>query len=215
MADDIVDRIDKLVSEQMAGGEPNYLSYSQCPHCGRDWHGFPYTLNVLEMHLLHVYDPGYSIADDGSQVLCAGSTFIGPQPEQPLLWVGDPQPYQHTPDQSRLLGLIGELDQERTDYYDDMNEIDEDYLRGLRKPQRVFLGIALVNMFFLASRQLSGSPSMWGLMNVAAILFSFWCLRDNRRRRKEVEKTMRDRALERMSGQAGPDAGGVDNGEPD
>jgi hypothetical protein len=42
---DIVDRIDQLVDEQLAGGEPHTgydfgdPKYPRCPHCSRHWHG--------------------------------------------------------------------------------------------------------------------------------------------------------------------------------
>ncbi len=63
---DIVDRIDALIDEQLAAGEPETgwdygdPDYPECPHCGRDWHGLP------------INRWGYAA------VMCEGSTFIGP-----------------------------------------------------------------------------------------------------------------------------------------
>ncbi|KIU17903.1 hypothetical protein [Mycolicibacterium llatzerense] len=63
---DVIDRIDELIDEQLAAGEPENgwdygdPEYPECPHCGRDWHGLP------------INRWGYSA------VMCEGSTFIGP-----------------------------------------------------------------------------------------------------------------------------------------
>lgn len=74
---DIIDRIDELIDEQLAAGEPETgwdygdPDYPECPHCGRDWHGLPIT--------------GWG--PDDIVVLCEGSDLIGPrrppQPPQP------------------------------------------------------------------------------------------------------------------------------------
>ncbi|MCX8559793.1 hypothetical protein OS122_02620 [Mycolicibacterium mucogenicum] len=73
---DIIDRIDALIDEQLAGGEPeNGWDYGdpdfpECPRCGQDWHGLPITRTQWGL-----YD------EDGNHqttVLCEGSDFIGP-----------------------------------------------------------------------------------------------------------------------------------------
>jgi len=81
---DIIDRIDELIDEQLAAGEPmtgyDYgdPQYPKCPHCGRHWHGLPITAAIARMYWLGQYEPAYIHADDTSPVLCDGSDFIGP-----------------------------------------------------------------------------------------------------------------------------------------
>lgn len=81
---DIIDAIDALVEEQMAGGEPiggydyNDPNYPQCPHCGDDWHGLKITRRMRDMRWDGAFDENYRYADDDSEVLCPGSDFIGP-----------------------------------------------------------------------------------------------------------------------------------------
>lgn len=81
---DIIDRIDELVDEQLAAGEPrtgyNYddPQYPKCPHCGRHWHGLPITAAIARMYSLGRYQPEYIHAADDSPTLCEGSEFIGP-----------------------------------------------------------------------------------------------------------------------------------------
>ena len=84
MSDDVVDRIDVLVDDQLAGGEPRRghdygdPTYPFCPHCDRHWHGLPITERVAGMYALGRFDEKYHSADDASRVLCEGSEFIGP-----------------------------------------------------------------------------------------------------------------------------------------
>lgn len=96
MTSDIIDRIDALVDEQLAAGEPEggYESraaatnpdpdYPDCPHCRRHWHGLRITERIARMHARGQFDPDYTIAADDSPVICEGSEFIGPRwvPEQ-------------------------------------------------------------------------------------------------------------------------------------
>lgn len=86
---DVVDEIDRLVDEQMAGGEPrqgyNYKdpTYPKCWHCGRHWHGLPVTEEIAKMYARGVFDERYRVDSDDSPVLCQGSNFIGPMPPEP------------------------------------------------------------------------------------------------------------------------------------
>lgn len=90
----VLDDIDALVDEQMAGGEPiggydyNDPDYPKCPHCHRSWHGLAITQRIEGMAWRGVMDPDYRYAEDDSPVLCPGSDFIGPvaTPEQ-LHWI--------------------------------------------------------------------------------------------------------------------------------
>jgi len=81
---DIIDDIDALVDEQMAGGEPiggyDYgdPDYPRCPHCSEGWHGLKITARMREMRWGGAFDEGYRYAEDDSDVLCPGSDFIGP-----------------------------------------------------------------------------------------------------------------------------------------
>lgn len=82
---DLIDRIDALVDEQMAHGEPEngyYFGdpqYPRCPHCNRHWHGLRITLRIARMRAIGHFDPDYRITEDDSPVLCEGSGFIGPK----------------------------------------------------------------------------------------------------------------------------------------
>ncbi|WP_286212779.1 hypothetical protein [Mycolicibacterium mageritense] len=88
---DIIDRIDELVDEQLADGEPENgydfgdPDYPECPHCGRHWHGLRITRRIEAMRWAGHFDPEYRYADDDSPVLCEGSEFIGPMP--PPVWL--------------------------------------------------------------------------------------------------------------------------------
>ena len=81
---DIVNAIDALIEEQLAQGEPERgfdagdPDFPSCPHCDRDWHGFPLTERVAGMYCCGLFDEGYSVKDDESPVVCPGSNFIGP-----------------------------------------------------------------------------------------------------------------------------------------
>lgn len=81
---DVVDAIDALVDEQMAGGEPrggfDYFdpAFPRCSHCGRHWHGLAITTRIEEMAAREVMDEDYRYSEDDSPVLCPGSEFIGP-----------------------------------------------------------------------------------------------------------------------------------------
>lgn len=82
---DLIDEIDALVDEQLAGGpqdDYNRDRYDRCPHCGRHWHGLPITERIADMYSYGIYDETYSAADDDSPVLCRGSDFIGPMPAE-------------------------------------------------------------------------------------------------------------------------------------
>ena len=93
MTTDIIDRIDELVDDSLAAGEPagGYEDwnpepdpdYPRCPHCGRHWHGLPITARIAHMYRRRWYDPGYEYASDTSPVLCDGSDFIGPRRPPP------------------------------------------------------------------------------------------------------------------------------------
>ena len=69
---DIIDRIDELVDEQLAAGEPETgydygdPQYPRCPHCGRHWHGLPITQRIADMYRWRQYDPDYVYAEDDS-----------------------------------------------------------------------------------------------------------------------------------------------------
>lgn len=88
---DIIDQIDALVDEQMAGGEPiggydyNDPDFPKCPHCQRDWHGIRITERVEYMRYWSGWDDDYRADTDDSPVICEGSTFIGP-PRPPADW---------------------------------------------------------------------------------------------------------------------------------
>lgn len=91
---DLIDRIDELVNEQLAAGEPENgfdygdPDYPRCPHCSRHWHGLPITARIAAMYAMRRYDPEYTYAEDDSPVLCEGSEFIGPQrPPRPAALV--------------------------------------------------------------------------------------------------------------------------------
>lgn len=84
MSADIIDRIDELVDESLAGGEPHNgfdfgdPEYPRCPHCDRHWHGLPVTERIAGMYSVAQYDEDYRVDTDDSPVLCPGSDFIGP-----------------------------------------------------------------------------------------------------------------------------------------
>ena len=84
MADDIIATIDALIDEQLAQGEPigghdvGDPGFPTCPHCERDWHGFPLTDRVAEMYFSGLFDEGYRVHGDDSSVLCPGSNAYGP-----------------------------------------------------------------------------------------------------------------------------------------
>lgn len=89
---DLIDRIDALVDEQMADGEPangydfGDPDYPGCPHCHRQWHGLRITKRIESMRWSGEFDPEYSYTEDESPVLCEGSEFIGPRrpPARPV-----------------------------------------------------------------------------------------------------------------------------------
>ncbi|TQC46223.1 hypothetical protein EEB14_27500 [Rhodococcus sp. WS4] len=90
---DLVDRIDQLVHDQLTNhvgrsGRGTDVDQDSCPHCGREWHGLAITERLQQMRHARVLDRQYSYARDHSRVLCAGSTFIGPMPEEVLLLGG-------------------------------------------------------------------------------------------------------------------------------
>ena len=77
---DIIDTIDALIEEQLSEGEPPPFSakFPRCPHCDRDWHGFPLTERVAEMYCGGLFDEDYRVVEDDSPVLCPGSDAYGP-----------------------------------------------------------------------------------------------------------------------------------------
>lgn len=89
---DIVSQIDELIDEQLAAGEPQVgysysdPTYPKCPHCDRHWHGLPITKQIAQMYELGGYDETYVFAEDDSTVLCQGSEFLGPMPEETTEW---------------------------------------------------------------------------------------------------------------------------------
>jgi hypothetical protein len=93
---DIVDEIDELVDWQMSNydqrsGYDHNVNQSKCPHawCPEAWHGLPIKRRMREMRRYGRVDPGYSYADDDSEVLCPGSAFerefTPPEPVQPTV----------------------------------------------------------------------------------------------------------------------------------
>ncbi|UJC77958.1 hypothetical protein D4768_09785 [Rhodococcus erythropolis] len=80
---DIIDEIDALVDEQLSGysersGYDYNVNQDRCGHCHREWHGLKITERMESMAALVAYDEDYRYADDDSDVLCPGSSFIGP-----------------------------------------------------------------------------------------------------------------------------------------
>lgn len=81
----LVNQIDQLVTDQLAGGEPctgyDYgdPEFPRCPHpwCDEEWHGLPITTRMAEMRWRGRVDPGYRYPDDTSPVLCPGSENPG------------------------------------------------------------------------------------------------------------------------------------------
>ncbi|MFC8182424.1 hypothetical protein ACFULT_26430 [Rhodococcus sp. NPDC057297] len=82
MTDDIIDRIDALVDEQLANydnrsGYDHNINQDRC-RCGRDWHGLPITKHIDRMRALGRFDSQYSYDTDESTVMCVGSNTPGP-----------------------------------------------------------------------------------------------------------------------------------------
>lgn len=80
---DIIDEIDALVDEQLSGysersGYDYNVNQDRCGHCHREWHGLKITERIESMAAQVTYDEDYRYADDDSEVLCPGSSFIGP-----------------------------------------------------------------------------------------------------------------------------------------
>ena len=80
---DIIDKIDALVDEQLSAydsrsGYDHNVNQERCCHCGREWHGLKITARMESMAAQVAYDEDYRYADDDSEVLCPGSSFIGP-----------------------------------------------------------------------------------------------------------------------------------------
>lgn len=84
MTDSIVELIDSQLEEGEPPGGYDYgdPGFPKCGHCGRSWHGLPLTALVAMMHDVHMYFDGYSVATDRSPVVCSGSDFIGPMPDE-------------------------------------------------------------------------------------------------------------------------------------
>ncbi|WP_395704640.1 hypothetical protein [Rhodococcus ruber] len=112
MSIDIMDQIDALIDEQLSEGEPiggfdyDDPDYPKCPHCYRDWHGLAITARIEQMRRYGSYDEDYSYADDDSEVLCPGSTFIGPMPHPQGYDDGSPLPPSRPFPQGESVGLF-------------------------------------------------------------------------------------------------------------
>lgn len=60
--DGLLDDIDQLVDEQLAGGpvdDYNVDRYDRCPHCHRQWHGIAITERIETMRWLSTFDETY------------------------------------------------------------------------------------------------------------------------------------------------------------
>ncbi|MDV6277991.1 hypothetical protein R3Q06_31395 [Rhodococcus erythropolis] len=80
---DIIDDIDALVDEQLSGyhdrsGYDYNVNQDRCHHCEREWHGLKIIARIESMAAHVSYDEDYRYADDDSEVLCPGSSFIRP-----------------------------------------------------------------------------------------------------------------------------------------
>lgn len=84
VTNDIIDLIDSQLEEGEAVGGYDYgdPGFPNCPHCGRDWHGLPLTAQVGLMYDVGFYFEDYSAAEDDSPIVCRGSDFIGPMPDE-------------------------------------------------------------------------------------------------------------------------------------
>lgn len=90
--DAVLDAIDELVDEQMAGGEPetgydfNDPTYPKCPNpwCHEDWHGLRITQRMQQMRWFREVDPAYDYKTDESPVLCPGSDHKVAWPDLPM-----------------------------------------------------------------------------------------------------------------------------------
>ncbi|WP_067563459.1 hypothetical protein [Nocardia acidivorans] len=84
---EIVDRIDRLVGDQLVAYEsgPRYVGTRDlCSQCGRDWHGLPITERMEQMRLARTFDADYRHAHDTSPILCPGTVFVRQStPESP------------------------------------------------------------------------------------------------------------------------------------
>ena len=111
---DLIDRIDALVDEQMADGEPangydfGDPDYPGCPHCHRQWHGLHITKRIESMRWSGEFDPDYSYTEDESPVLCEGSDFIGPRrpPARPVQVVNSVVAVRIVPDFRGLVEFV-------------------------------------------------------------------------------------------------------------
>ncbi|AII06256.1 MULTISPECIES: hypothetical protein [Rhodococcus] len=70
---DLVDRIDRLVHDQLAhhdnrSGYDSNVNQALCPHCGREWHGLAITERMQQMRHARALDPTYSYVRDHSRV---------------------------------------------------------------------------------------------------------------------------------------------------
>ena len=59
---DLVDRIDRLVHDQLANhdnrsGHDSNVNQDPCPHCGRAWHGLAITERMQQMRHARALDP--------------------------------------------------------------------------------------------------------------------------------------------------------------
>ena len=126
---DLIDRIDALIDEQMADGEPENgydfgdPDYPGCPHCHRQWHGLRITKRIEAMRWASHFDPEYSYAEDDSPVLCEGSEFIGPRwpPAQPV-WVGGVAAIRIVPDIHGFAEAFARVAERWRDMFEQMAE---------------------------------------------------------------------------------------------
>lgn len=87
--DGIIDQIDLLVDEQLAkyedrSGYDHNVGQDNCHHCNRPYHGLRVTERIEQMRIMGTYDESYRYAEDKSETLCEGSTFIGPMKHPPV-----------------------------------------------------------------------------------------------------------------------------------
>lgn len=68
---DVVERIDALAAEE------------KCPHCDRQWHELPLTLQIVRMFESGRLNSDYFTREDKSRIVCDGSSFIGPLRPEP------------------------------------------------------------------------------------------------------------------------------------
>lgn len=114
---DIVDVIDELVDEQLSNysnrsGYDHNVNQEKCWHCGEEWHGLAITSRMKQMRIQGHIDEGYRYDQDESEVICPGSTFIGPLPSRRNRLIGasglmSPEEIRERLRTSALRGVLG------------------------------------------------------------------------------------------------------------